>query len=281
MKIPVILLNYNSSSDCKKCISFLKRQQGVELEIVVVDNCSRQNEVEQLRQLCSQEDCTLIENHENRGYNAGNNIGLRYAVSKGYEYALIANPDMEFPQTNYIASLMEAMYQDPNIVVVGSDIVGVNGERQNPWKFSTPWDELAFATNFTKKFRKKRTVMPPQNNYCDIVSGCCLLVRLNFIKEIGYFDEHVFLYCEEVILGRQVQQNNKKSYYVHSVQAIHRHVEKAKGSFIKRHQIFWQSRWYYIKNYSGYNKISIWLIYILREVYYKLKVLLLRIKGVK
>lgn len=26
------------------------------------------------------------------------NIGLRYAANKGYEYALIANPDMEFPQ---------------------------------------------------------------------------------------------------------------------------------------------------------------------------------------
>ena len=42
MKIPVILLNYNSSGDCRKCVSFLKRQEGVETEIVIVDNCSPQ-----------------------------------------------------------------------------------------------------------------------------------------------------------------------------------------------------------------------------------------------
>lgn len=38
MRVPVILLNYNSASDCRKCVSFLKRQQGVELEIIIVDN---------------------------------------------------------------------------------------------------------------------------------------------------------------------------------------------------------------------------------------------------
>lgn len=92
LTIPIILLNYNSSSDCRKCISFLKNQKNVEIEIVVVDNCSKSEDLCLLRTLCQEEQCTLIENKENRGYNAGNNIGLRYAVRKGYKYALITNP---------------------------------------------------------------------------------------------------------------------------------------------------------------------------------------------
>ena len=37
MKIAVIILNYNSSDDCRKCISYLKRQEHIETEPVVVD----------------------------------------------------------------------------------------------------------------------------------------------------------------------------------------------------------------------------------------------------
>ena len=45
MKVPVILLNYNSSADCCKCVADLKRQEGGELEIIIVDNCSRKEKV--------------------------------------------------------------------------------------------------------------------------------------------------------------------------------------------------------------------------------------------
>ena len=97
MKVPVILLNYNSSADCCKCVADLKRQEDVELEIIIVDNCSRKEDASAVEQLAAEQGCTFIAAKENRGYNAGNNIGLRYAANKGYKYALIANPDMEFP----------------------------------------------------------------------------------------------------------------------------------------------------------------------------------------
>ena len=83
MKIPVILLNYNSSADCCKCVADLKRQEGVELEIISVDNCSRKEDASAVEQLAAEQGCTFIAAKENRGYNAGNNIGLRYAANKG------------------------------------------------------------------------------------------------------------------------------------------------------------------------------------------------------
>lgn len=82
MRVPVILLNYNSASDCRKCVSFLKRQQGVELEIIIVDNCSREDNSDDVKELCQKQGCTFIPATKNRGYNAGNNIGLRYAAKK-------------------------------------------------------------------------------------------------------------------------------------------------------------------------------------------------------
>ena len=117
--ISVIVLNYNSSADCCKCVADLQRQEGVELEIIIVDNCSRKEDALAVEQLAAEQGCTFIAAAENRGYNAGNNIGLRYAAGKGYSYALIANPDMEFPQRDYIVSLVNVMEKKPDVAVCG------------------------------------------------------------------------------------------------------------------------------------------------------------------
>ena len=94
MKLAIIILNYNSSADCRKCINFLKAQQSVEQEIIVVDNRSCDDERNAVETLCKEQNCTFIANNDNKGYNAGNTVGLRYAAEKVYEFALIANPDM-------------------------------------------------------------------------------------------------------------------------------------------------------------------------------------------
>ena len=255
MLIPIILLNYNSSKDCRKCVGFLKRQQDVELEIIIVDNCSQDDDREQIKLLCREYDCTFIPADENRGYNVGNNIGLRYIATKNYKYALIANPDMEFPQTDYLKRMIIKMEEDEQIVVCGSDIVGPDGVHQSPmhrdedWRASFNWMGELFkqkksdAYDFIDNHRV--------SHYCHKVSGCCLMVRLSFMLEISYFDEYPFLYCEEAILSRQVEAAGKRMFYTAEAQAMHRHIKSAKGSPIKRFKQWRRSRIYFIKRYSG------------------------------
>lgn len=256
-KVPVIILNYNSSADCRKCVGFLKRQEGVETELVIVDNCSGSDEVDRLRALCKEEGCTLLESKENRGYNAGNNIGLRYAVAKGYEYALIANPDMEFPQTDYLARLVAQMEANQDVVVCGSDIRTPLGVHQNPkdngddsWKTSFDWVKQIF--------RRKRTDVVPDwigNPYestpCKVLNGCCLLLRLSFVRTINYFDERTFLYGEEGILGKQVERAGKQAYYYAETYAVHNHIKSKEGNATFRFKHWKHSRLLYIRKYSG------------------------------
>ena len=278
-KVPVILLNYNSSADCCECVADLKRQEGVELDIVIVDNCSPQEgEQDTIRQLCAVEGCTFIQAKENRGYNAGNNIGLRYAAEKGYKYALISNPDMRFPQTDYVAQLVKVMEEKPEVAACGSNILSISGERQNPWAFSSMWEEFPIIVHIAKLLSKGRTPLPPQNCYCDILHGCCLMINLPNISQYGYFDENIFLFCEEAILGKQIKIHGKKMYYLHDATAIHAHVESAKGSVIKRYELFWRSRRYYLENYSGYNKLSIVFITISQKIYVYGKILYFKLK---
>ena len=255
MKIAIIILNYNSSADSRKCIGFLKQQQGVDTEIIVVDNCSRENDRKAVEVLCKEQGCTFIANNENRGYNAGNNVGLRYAAEKGYEYALIANPDMEFPQKDYLYRLAEKLQNDTDIVVCGSDIIGADGIHQSPmgkegnWRNSFGWikdilrrKKQGEAYDFIDNYK--------ESHYCHKVSGCCFMIKTAFLEHINFFDEKVFLYCEEAILSRQVEIAGKKMYYLATAQAVHRHVKSEKGNPMKRFKTWGKSRCYFIDHYS-------------------------------
>ena len=278
-KIPVILLNYNSVQDCRKCIGFLKRQEGVELEIIIVDNCSkREGEQETLKQLMEESGCTFIAATENRGYNAGNNIGLRYAAEKGYKYAVIANPDMEFPQSDYFKCLVRVMEKDNNVAIVGSDIRDAEGLQQNPLELVSFWDEFLWPISMIKFKLSGKSLATQQKQlekgYCNVVSGSCLLVRVDFIKGIGYFDENVFLYCEEAILSNQVKKANKKIYYLPDAVAIHRHIKNEKGNPYKRLILLCNSRDYKNKYHSNYNHFQIALLHfsnVIRRFYLRFK----------
>ena len=257
MTIPVILLNYNSTADCRKCIGFLKAQRGVELEIIVVDNASRPEEAREAEELCKVDRLTFIPAGDNRGYNAGNNIGLRYASSKGYKYALIANPDMEFPDTGYVSRLVEEMESYPQAVVAGSAIVTPEGVHQHPMLADGDWTSSFGWIKDVLRPRRKGDEYGFIGNHsetapCRKLSGCALMVRMDFIEHIGFFDEYPFLYCEEAILSRQVENCGMVMRYVADTQAVHRHIPSAKGDPRPRFRQWRRSRLHFIRRYSGY-----------------------------
>ena len=283
MKIATIILNYNSSADCLKCIRYLKLQQDVEQEIIVVDNSSRKDDRKAVEALCKKQGCTFIANSENRGYNAGNNVGLRYAAEKGYEFALIANPDMEFPQTNYFATLLAKMQEDEEIVVCGSDIVGADGIHQSPMRKDGNWrGSFAWIKDILGKKKKSDAYdfidNYSESHYCHKVSGCCFMIRISFLKSINFFDEKVFLYCEEAILSRQVEIAGKRMYYLATAQAVHCHVKSEKGDPVKRFKVWGKSRCYFIDSYSKDHwlgkqiaKLSMRLYVLVFTLYNKIK----------
>lgn len=262
-KVAVILLNYNSYADCRKCVSFLKRQQGIELEIVIVDNCSHADDCLKVIELSEEQSCTFIQAHKNKGYNAGNNIGLHYAVEKGYEYALIANPDMEFPECDYIKKLVNYLQNDASTVAISGCILDANGRPQNPYRFIKYWEETCwFITGLRNKLSKTGVCyqLPAYpSRYVPMISGCCLMLKLDFIQSIGFFDENVFLYGEETILARQIVNSGKKIYYMADVRAVHRHIKSTKGNPISRMLTLYKSKKYRIKRYENYNKVQLFL----------------------
>lgn len=260
-KVTAIILNYNSLADSEKCALYLKKQ-SIETDIVIIDNNSK-DDLEKLSAFCNENEITFISNKENRGYSAGNNIGLRFAVETGSQYSMIINPDVEIRDKDYIEKAIEVLDNDKSIAVLGSKIQHLEGFNQNPMREMTYSEELLFPLETLKAKLKKESlyiVKNKKNEYCEKLSGCCFFIRNSFAKQIGFLDENVFLYCEEPILAQTVKREGMHEFYFDDITAYHMHVKSEKGNLNKRLQELFKSRRYYLEAYSGYGKFKLKLL---------------------
>ncbi len=258
--IGVVILNYNSTSDTIKCMDFLLRQEGVVLDIIVIDNQSASLEdVNSLRNTCESRGIRFQRALHNNGYNAGNNIGIRMALDSGCDAVMIANPDMEFPDTQYVATLYRELMARPECAAISGAIMGPDGRYQTPMKRDGSWTQ-SFSWLKTAVLRSRRKTVgagyadfiedPLKAHHCAKLSGCCLMLSSVYLSEHGLFDENVFLYCEESILSRQVESAGYQMYYIPYVRAVHRHVSGEKGDPRPRFRHWRDSKLYFIKKYS-------------------------------
>ena len=258
--IGVVILNYNSLKDTLKCIDSLSRQEGVQLDIFVVDNASSsQADIASLKEVCDGRGIHFLTAPHNRGYNAGNNIGMRMALDAGCDAILIANPDMEFPDHNYVSTLYREMVQHPDCAAISGTILSPEGRHQTPMKKDGSWTECFAWVKDLLGLNKTPSAEyadfidnPTVSHQCAKLSGCCLMLNSTYLKTNGLFDENLFLYCEESVLSRQIERAGKTMYYTTAAQAIHRHVSNEKGDPRPRFRHWRDSRLYFIRKYSNW-----------------------------
>lgn len=305
--IAIVVLNYNSEHDLMVLTPQLAAQTGTRTTLILVDNASSPASVVEIKRWLGawRPDAVagtqaevqawveshsvsangagriyLITHHENRGYSAGNNIGIQLASKLSADAVLIANPDMRIGDPNYVATLAEKLFAVENSCIAASRIVGLNGEDQNPLRESTFWEELLWPLSTVRRWLKWDGYVQKTDAYHAVavekVSGCCLLLRMTFLELNGWLDENVFLYCEEPILSAKVRAAHGVVLYVPSLTAIHAHVASVKGHLSKRMTTFIASRKYYLKTYGDY---KLWQV-VLLELSYELLLIIHRLRGV-
>ncbi len=300
--VAVVILNYNSEDDLFKCITDLQMQHKINLITIVVDNASRPTTIEAVKEWSNQNfpdaisgtpkqvldfltetkvlcNTFFIYNNENNGYSAGNNVGIKLADKLDVDAVLIANPDMQFTDDTYIYTLAQELMSKDEYFITASKIVGLDGKDQSPLRESTFLEELLWPRQLFPRVFKKNSYIVPYDSSKIIevpkVTGCSLLLKMSFLRDIGYLDENVFLYSEEAILSAQVKKYNGKIMFIPNVEAIHAHVRSKKANSSLRMLDFIKSRKYYIQEYSEYNKLQKFLL----SISYGLLSLLHKIKS--
>src|SRR3989344_2445038 len=90
-KVSIIILNWNGWKDTIECIDSIKKISYPNYEIIVVDNASRGDDVNILKNKFW-DFIRLIKNKENYGFAKGNNIAIKQVLKENKsDYVLLLN----------------------------------------------------------------------------------------------------------------------------------------------------------------------------------------------
>ena len=268
----IVVLNYNDSKTTIEFINAVKNYKILDL-IVIVDNASTDNSYSKLLKYASNK-IKVIKSEKNNGYNAGNNIGCKYIIDKCKKAnIIITNPDIIVTEET-INRLIVVSNNNEEIAICAPYVMQDNNIERG-WKIPSPLVEsllsLPFVYRIAKKNKSRRNIRFYDKmhyslniSYVDACTGCFFLIKSDIIKQINYFDEGVFLYGEEDILGTQIKVLNKKIAIVNDSVVIHNHSVSINKEInnIEKVKISNRSKLYFQKKYNNANCIEIVILYL-------------------
>jgi GT2 family glycosyltransferase len=204
VELSVIIVNYQTREFLIACLSSIYRTcQSLNMEIIVIDNNSRDNSVRMIKG--SFPSVILIENQINVGFATASNQGLRIM---GGDYALLLNPDTEVI-SNTLQKMLEFMKHYKRAGILGCRITDKNGNIQR--SAFPPASSFGEINDILTRFRLER-ILPARltyRRYHDLLSnsgkpfkvgwvtGACLMIRKETIADVGLLDENLFLFSED------------------------------------------------------------------------------------
>jgi len=216
-KVSVIVTNYNGKGLVRSCLKALEGQTFKDFDIVLVDNCSSDNSLHEIRKFLEKSPLTnpikIIPSGSNLGFAGGSLEGLKHTNGK---YIALLNNDAE-PDERWLEKLVMAMDSDPKVgicasklIVYGSDMIDSAGDG-----FST-------ALRGFKRGEGEKISLYNEKEY---IFGACagaVLFRKKMIEEIGFLDEDFFLIHEDTDLNLRAQLHGWKVMYVPTAIVYHK-----------------------------------------------------------
>lgn len=274
--IGMVIVNYNDYETTKRLLDNVKDYKVLK-EIVVVDNKSTDDSLKKLKKLESKK-ITIIDSGNNKGYSYALNVGCKYLIDK-YKVLniVISNSDIIIDSENDIKDL-NSYISDEN-VIVGPTIIQGN-DLNRGFKVPTPWQDIKQNIVFWGKRVLANELNYPDNYYhkdiskVDTVSGCFFMISSKHLEDMGYFDENVFLYYEENIMGIKTKRLKKNIIVCNNVDVVHDHSVSIDKSLkrIKKYDILKTSQEYFEKTYNSASKIE---LFFLKAFRYLTRILLL------
>ena len=210
----VVIVNHNGMPYLEEFMYSLEEQTYKNFRVVFVDSGSSAGSAMWFKRKYSQYKAFLSAN--NLGYAKGCNIGIHYARKKGAEYVLLLNIDTVLEN-----NLLEELVKYSKGVAVTTSKIYSTRDKVNIWYAGGAIDyEMGTNVHFHDE-RLERDESSPAHGI-DFVSGCCMLIPMQVLQEVGVFDEKFYMYYEDVDLSIRLKKANIQMYYISSTSLWHK-----------------------------------------------------------
>jgi GT2 family glycosyltransferase len=221
----IIIVSWNVKNLLRACLaSIILHSQGVDYEIIVVDNNSHDGTAEMVRSEFP--NVRLIANDFNAGFSTANNLGLAKAAGG---HVLFMNPDMEFTE-NTLVKMRDFMDSHPSAFIATAALKYGDGSRQNNVKrLPDFWSQALIAL----KLHHLLTWLPAIRHYLyknfdysaeqpvENIMGAFVYARTAEFRQFGGWNEVFPLWWEDVDLCKRAALAGKKIYYAPITSVIH------------------------------------------------------------
>ena len=251
-----VIINYNTKALAEKLVANVKDYQSIS-KILIVDNASTDDSYQELKKL-ENDRIEVLQAEENKGFSAGMNIGAKRAIELFSKCDIIfSNTDIIISSEETIEILQTALKM--RRVAVASPVVFQENTISRGWKIPSAKEEILInLPGIGKKFQKKYMFYDEDHykgkySYVEAVSGCFFMIKSEALKRVNYFDENVFLYYEENILGEKLRNssytlvicNEALIIHDHSVSIDHNVGTINKFNILKTSQRYFQKKYHY------------------------------------
>lgn len=255
--IGIVILNYETWDVTLQCMeSIVEAEMEDSVRIYLVDNASVRKMPEDVEKFIAQHSVTYVVAAENRGYAAGNNLGIHEALEDSCDYILITNNDICF-RKNAIQKMRIFLEADERIGIVGPQVVGMDGIHQpSVAMYRTGIHEIfRFYTGLRCFHRKAMNLYQGMDRDADgqypvyHVSGCCFMMSRNAAETLFPLDENTFLYDEELIIGIKMEQAKLQTWYCGAAVVEHHHGYTTRKNSAFMQKCIRESEQYYCREY--------------------------------
>jgi GT2 family glycosyltransferase len=226
----VVVVNYGTPHMAIECLDTLLHQvRELEAIVALVDNDSPDDSVVKLKRWISDagaHDCVqLIESHENRGFAAGNNIGIESCDARMY---LLLNSDT-LVEEGALARLVEAISSEPDVGLAGPRLLWASGEPvESCFRYHRPISELIDSAGtgyITTLFARYAVPMKvsEERTFPEWTTFACVMIRREVIEQIGNLDEGFFMYFEDAEFAFRARQAGWRTLHEPTARVVHLH----------------------------------------------------------
>lgn len=224
-KVFIVVLNWNRKEDTLECLNSVSQLSVVnyQLSVIVVDNASTDGSLSSINKFKSENfDLRVMENKENLGYAAGNNVGIRYAMDHGADFVMILNNDT-IVDKNLLVQLIESVKKG-KVGAVSPKIYFASGFEFHKERYSK--SELGRViwyagglVDWENVYGSGRGVDEVDNGQydkeveTDVATGTCILLNKDALESVGLFDEKYFMYYEDTDLSQRLKKAGWKVLY--------------------------------------------------------------------